>query len=598
MKINLPKSFTVDRLKEMYRTGDMEYRKIRKRMRLLDAVDSTELWKAIEAKFPRYQILPDTNHVAYIKNNILASIYTVGKSASLIATSEEDKDIVANINAALDGIWSQLNVSMYQMQAGERAALLNLGVTQVGWDNSIISGGQNSNAFYKGNVKLKNINPLHYMRDPYADSLDTASYVVVWDRFHKSVIMNNPGYREQFKEYLAAKNIGGAVTLQASQATDRVSGDNTPQADCYYVFTYFVRDDNGDVHEIHLIENEYPLMVKESIKPAVFPFAELYCNLPNNKVVGVSEPAKIFANSLAYNLMESIILTSDYKNQRPPRFVNGTSGLNVATFTKYGNDADRTFIVQGDASKAVHYHQFPTPSPTCVQSMGILAGDIKNITGVDDRYTGRDTGSVLTTGGVESMLAQVTMIDTPKITLYENYCKRLTQLIISNLIEHSAMNRKYFVKDAKSKEYKTVEVPFYDLDSEMVFAYEIAISSYLPKNKAAIQAMADKLMQMQMQYGSQNMDVDLITPQEWLMMQDLPMQEYMLERMGVQRSANWTEIVAQTVSQYADMVEQGVDPNDAILATADTLKAQQNPEGRGVQEVVSALSKGGMPSGM
>ena len=59
---------------------------------------------------------------------------------------------------------------------------------------------------------------------------------------------------------------------------------------------------------------------------------------------------------------------------------------------------------------------------------------IELVTGVDNRYTGRDTGSIITTGGTEEMLNRVTMIDTPKIMNYENYTKNLTLSI--NLLEY------------------------------------------------------------------------------------------------------------------------------------------------------------------
>ena len=64
----------------------------------------------------------------------------MGKSATLIPTSEQDKEIVMQLNTVFDHIWSQLDVPLYQMKAGERAALLNLGITQVGWDNSVVTG--------------------------------------------------------------------------------------------------------------------------------------------------------------------------------------------------------------------------------------------------------------------------------------------------------------------------------------------------------------------------------------------------------------------------------------------------------------------------
>jgi hypothetical protein len=230
--------------------------------------------------------------------------------------------------------------------------------------------------------------------------------------------------------------------------------------------------------------------------------------------------------------------------------------------------------------------------------MQVLNFDIKNVSGVDDRYTGRNTGSIITTGGVNAMLDQVTMIDAPKVENYEAYAKRLSELIISNYIRFSAMERKYFVRDAQNPgKWRTVAVNFPKIDNDTLFEYELSISSELPKNKSVIQSMADKLMQMQMQYNGAGIDADLITPEEWLMYQDLPMKEYMLDRMGMQRAQNWTEITSQIVNQYGGLIEQGANPEDAILATADTMASQAQSNKGGVQDVMQNLMQGGMLQG-
>ena len=588
--VKLPEHVTVDKLKEYFSLARTEYAAAHRRAQKLDATDRGKLWEAVRAEFPKYQILPDTNFISYVKQNILASIYTVGKSARLIPTSDKDKEIVEQLNIALDNIWSTLNVAKYQMEAGERAALLNYGVTQVGWDNNIITG--TGDTFRKGEIVLKNINPLKFMRDPFATCLDTASWCVTWDSYHKSVILDNDSYKEEFKKYLSEYRSVDSTGQMPENSTDHVSHSSNNKKDYYTIYTYWVND-NGKIHEIHLVNNEYVLLCKQDIKPSTFPFAELYCNLPAGDLFGTSECAKIFSNNLAYNIMSSIILTSEYKNQRPPRFVNGNSGINVATFVKHGNDADRTFIVQGDASKAVHYHQFPQPTQQAIQSMGFLSSDVKTITGVDDRYTGRDTGSVLTTGGIESMLDQVTMIDAPKVENYETYCKRLTQLIVSNCIQYS-FKRSYFTQDQRTLKWKTVEVDFPKIDNDTIFSYELVISSELPKNKTRIESVANHLMEMQMQYQGQGIDVDIITPEEWLMMQDLPMREYMQERMGIQRTQNWVSMVSQAVTQYAGLVENGVDPEEAISATADTMARQAQPgAGDAVQDQMAQLGQTG-----
>ena len=74
-----------------------------------------------------------------------------------------------------------------------------------------------------------------------------------------------------------------------------------------------------------------------------------------------------------------------------------------------------------------------------------------------------------------------------------------------------------------------------------------------------------------MQYNQAQQGIQLITEEEWLQMQDLPFKEQMLERMGLQRLDNAVQDVSQVLFQYADLVNQGLDPENAMMATAQTL---------------------------
>ena len=565
MSVKLPKGITIEQLKENWQDTLTAYGPAFKRAAVLDATDRGKLWKAIKVKFPKYQVLPDTNHTAFIKNNLLASLYSVGRSASIQPTSEHDVTITKEINLALEHIWDTQSVSYFQMLAGERAALLNLGITQVGWDNSILKGTEET--FSKGTAVFKNVDPLSFMRDPYALDLETAGFCMTWDDFHKNVIKRNSNYAKEFEIYEADQHAMAAETQK--YMTDQ---QKKPTKNYYRVTIHWVQLE-GKIHEIHTLDSEHVLYIKEDIKPSMFPFAMLYCNIPVGDVVGTSEPSKTFSNSVAYNLMNSIILTADVKNQKPPRFVNNQAGINLRDFIQYGADSDYTFVVQGDASRAVHYHQFPQVSPSTMTTLQALGFDIQNMSGVDGKYTGQDTGSILTTGGIEQMLDQATLIDQPKIVNYEHYTKKLTQLVLGNLRAFGS-KRAYFVKDPETNKHVTIEVAFDELKDDTVFDYSIDISAHLPKNKQRIAQMANVIIEKQMQYqAAGDQQVSLITPEEWLAMQDLPNQEYMLERMGIERSSDYVDKIAKVIFQYAELLETGLQPDDALLATADAMQS-------------------------
>jgi hypothetical protein len=585
------------RLKEYWDNSESFYAKEFRKIKILDMTDRGELWRAIGTKYPKYQILPDTNHVASTKTNIIASIYCVTKSAEVIPTNDKDKDLITNLNVILDAVWDTQDVGFYQFQAGERAALGNLGITQVGWDEELTMGsGEN---IIKGNVHFKNIDPLKFKRDPYAVDLASSAWCCTYEDFHKTVFLNNKLYKEKFKEYLMSHHDGDVQPTVVTSSPDGVPKSGAK--DYYSLVIYWYKDAEGDIKEVHTINTEFILLQKERLKPAKYPFALLYCNLPAGALIGTSECSKIFANNVAYNLMDSIALTSEYKNQRPPKFISDQSKLNIQAFAKYGDEADRTWVVSGDASKAVQYHEFPQPSNFLTTLKMSLEQGIATVTGIDRRYTGRDTGSITTTGGTEEMLTRVTMIDNPKITMYEHYCKELTELVLRNLLEFCP-KRKFFVQKKNSREWETYEVDFPKIESETLFNYRIAISSELPKNKQRIAAMATELLKNQEQYRRNGDTVNWITEEEWLMFQDLPFKELMLERMGVQRQENVLEQTAQVLYQYANMINNGADSDTAMMAAAESLKQSRlgnSPEmAVGANPQLQAQATPSSPQGM
>ena len=570
----------VAELRRNYEIASSNYTKIHRKMKILDAADRSRLWQAISAKFPKWQVQPDSNWVSYVKSNLVASIYTVTKGASLLPTSDEDREIIEHLNVALEYIWDMADVGYYQMQAGSNAALFNIGITQVGW-NPDETGGVND-SFYKGNIVLKNINPLHYLRDPFAENLESAAYVMTFENLHKTAILGNPNYKETFQKWLDEKRAEAAM---ASSVPDPViplhdvdSGNVKSDENYYKVITHFVKyfdedDETVKIAEIHTLDNELILWFKKEIKPNKFPFVELFCNLPEGDVVGTSECARILSNNIAYNMINSMMLTGIYRNYHPTKFISSASGLNIATFSKRGDEPDRMFVVNGDATRAVHYLEQPTITPNDIAAQTLLASDMQKTSGVDDRYTGRDTGSVITTGGVEDMLDRVTVVDTPKIRNYERYTKTLTQLILANFVEFS-MTRTYFTKDIMHNTYDKFEIDYKAIAKDTVFHYAINISSELPKNKQRIAAMANTLMEKQMQYAQNNQGPDLITTEEWLQLQDLPFKELMQKRMGIQRIADETAKFTKGLFSYASLVGHGTDPNAAVEMVGENIAAE------------------------
>ena len=572
----LPEGVCLNDVKDKIKDTNAHYTKAIQRMRLLDGADRGKVWDVVRAKFPSYQMTPDTNWVNYIKDNIVASIYTTGRYGELMPRAEDDIQLCVEFNSAMDTIWANTKADYYQMLAGERAALFNLGITMVGWNKNLVGGTKNY--WYKGDIIFKNIDPMKFRRDPYADEFDNAEFCYYFDDYSMSMIKSKKIYTSRINELIKAlgDNLGGyQAESEIVAANDRKQPDGSN--DSYHRITYFYimysadNEDGYKIAEIHLLDDKYVLYCKQDLKPRMFPFALLYCNLPAGDLVGSSEPAKIFGNYLTYDLLNSIYATYAYKAQRPPRFVNVQSGINIRQFAKYGNDADKTFPVNGDASTAVHYGQFPPLPPELLQIKSNIGTDIMTASGIDPMYAGKDTGSIQTTGGMDTLTGNTTMRDNMKIALYEQYTRRLTELVVNNLIQFGD-KRTYTVKDPVTQQVKTVEFDFPAIDDDIRFRYDIDIQAYLPRNKARLSAAANMLLEKQAQYKP---DPEIITVEEWLLMQDIPFRDLIFKRMGIQRNTRITEQVAKTLEMFADLVEGGMLPEDAVESVAAQLQADQ-----------------------
>lgn len=572
----LPEGVCLNSIKDKIKDTNAHYTKAIQRMRILDGADRGKVWDVVRAKFPSYQLTPDTNWVNYIKDNLVASIYTTGRYGELMPRSEDDVQLCVEFNSAMDTIWANVKADYYQMLAGERAALLNLGITMVGWNKNLVGGTKNY--WYKGDLTFKNIDPMKFRRDPYADEFDNAEFCYYFDDYSMSIIKSKKLYKNRINELIKAlgENLGGyQAETEVTAANDRKAPDGSN--DSYHRITYYYEMYSADTEEgykiceVHLLDDKYILYCKQDLKPRMFPFALLYCNLPAGDLIGASEPAKIFGNYLTYDLLNSIYATYAYKAQRPPRFVNVQSGINLRQFAKYGNDADKTFPVNGDASQAVHYGQFPPLPPELLQIKNNIGTDIMTASGIDPMYAGKDTGSVQTTGGMDTLTGNTTMRDNMKIALYEQYTRRLTELVVNNLIQFGD-KRTYTVKDPVTQQVKTVTFDFPAVDDDIRFRYDIDIQAYLPRNKARLSAAANMLLEKQAQYKP---DPEIITVEEWLLMQDIPFRDLIFKRMGIQRNTRITEQVAKTLEMFADLVEGGMLPEDAVDSVAAQLQAEQ-----------------------
>jgi hypothetical protein len=164
------------------------------------------------------------------------------------------------------------------------------------------------------------------------------------------------------------------------------------------------------------------------------------------------------------------------------------------------------------------------------------------------------------------------------------------------------MKRTYFKKDVMKNKYDKFEVDYRSLAKDTVFHYAVNISSELPKNKQRVAAMANTLMEKQMQYAQNQQGPDLITPEEWLQLQDIPFKELMHKRMGIQRVADATAKFTRGLFDYAALISNGTAPDAAVEMVGENIAAnevgQEGPYAIPPMDAIIQAQREAAPAGM
>ena len=121
---------------------------------------------------------------------------------------------------------------------------------------------------------------------------------------------------------------------------------------------------------------------------------------------------------------------------------------------------------------------------------------------------------------------------------------------------------------------KNVVIDFKTIEDGTAFDAELSIQSDLPKNKQRLAMAANILLEKQMQYKP---TPEVITNEEWLLMQDIPFKPLIFDRLNIQRKAKSTEDVTKVLFEFAGLIEKGIDPEQALEMVVQSVDAEKSP---------------------
>jgi hypothetical protein len=295
----------------------------------------------------------------------------------------------------------------------------------------------------------------------------------------------------------------------------------------------------------------------------------------------------------------SIIATM---NQNPQKVVLRESGINAAEMSRTGTLPGKVWTSNVDPRIAVQSIQ-PPDIPKGLFEMGDrMKADVKDMTGITEAYTGQSVGSLTTSSGVDSLIERSSIRDKDKSVQIDAFVEELSELIIQFIICYWKEPRPIMTRQQNGNAQYETWIPVDDkVSKNLEYRLRSDVFAKAPMTQASKRSQADKLMQMQGQF---NYDPPIITPEEWISMQDFDTKEDILSRMQRDRQAkqaqegkNIQQSIMQLVKQ-AEMLrgkgltEQQVDQQiqpmvQQILQTTFSAGASQTAEQMGMASAPS-----------
>ena len=156
--------YSIDKIMNLFDRYSQARLPYERMWKLLDAYDTGEFWKYVAKVMPSYSIRPDSNWVNWVKENYVNSLYVGSYRGDVFCREVEHEDITLVINEFIEYVFNKMKFQHIQHNIGERAALLNLGAVEFGWNSEIISGPKAK--LFTGDIEVKPLDNLSVFLDP------------------------------------------------------------------------------------------------------------------------------------------------------------------------------------------------------------------------------------------------------------------------------------------------------------------------------------------------------------------------------------------------------------------------------------------------
>lgn len=577
--------------------------------KILDAADHSDIWKVYNRKIPKHVQTPTANPINIIKEATKASIMPTSFQGEFRALTLDAREIANVCNKYFAMKWEAAGMDTVNSEAADYAFLHGTSGVLFGWNENIIDYADVANYFNPAKhvqFQAKSYHPSNIFPDPSADTVEEMSYLYFAERKSKAFLKTISRFRDAMYAIDNANDIAHPNPNVINDASKKSTQDTVTFITCYKRVNRLTQDPTtGQITitpkvDVIYMAGKNILDISPNIEPNIIPFVPLYDEKVPNNFWGISKCYKVLSLVIALNQLDSIEATSYFRNQNPAEFINALAGLNVAQYQNKRDNPDVAFTVNCDPKLVQAFAQRPDLPKTLDSFRQYLLTEIANISGVDAAYLGRSYGSIQTTGGVEQAVDRATMRDSNRIKLIDIFIRKEIEIMCQFYIAHGQVEQFYSQNMNPAAHDQAGEALQFDPQALIAREdIEITVSNAAPRSNQSYEDAAMALMELQMKYDPQSKGyADFITPEELINWMNIPKaQKHLIsERMRVQQENMKLEEYTAVVSAFGQLVDGGMDPQQALSMVAQQIEASKLGQLPATQGLGAENINGQMPS--
>jgi hypothetical protein len=564
----------------------------------LDAFDRGEQWTT-KGTMPSWIPKPSTNYVSKVKKYKTGNLVLDDYLGELKPLAPENEPQIWMLQRFYEQLWDKLDMKYNILDVVRTSRLLGTGIMYIGWDENYVGGTRGH--LFQGEIVVKPIEPSTFFVDPTAFDLDEALYCGTFVRTTKDAILMDAtipkSTRNAFEE--DRKRYANSMNAQEDRGEIFYNRDySTFQQDIVDLITFYekeVQDDGGFLIKVTYIADGVILKTVDELRPNVFPFIKLDQYPQRQDFWGISDCQLILPNVKMINKVQSVIGTLATLYQNPQKIVFEGSGIDPRIVSKYGNAFGLVFLSKHpDLSNVIRNVDMQDIPMTLLEYIQFLKNDIDDFTGMTDINQGRQSGSIQTAGGIQSMIQRSLVADQDEFTVFERFLEKVSYALLMNAIEYYTDDRVMRMRSINpNNDFEFEYVPFRAEEfKDLMWDFSIDVVKKVKNNEESKREIMQMLSEWQLQYSP---DVQIVTPEDIVKAFNPNNRDVILERMKKDREQKSYEKAAEVTQTVLQGLQAGYDDQMIAEIVFGILNPEKQQNGMGdVQKRQQGLPSEGM----